>query len=595
MKYKLWDNAKKKLYNNLQQMIEKKLFKHKFIVVFGTSKISSMIMYYLKEHSININSIIDNDSSRHGCIIMNVEVNSPEKVLGDFKDEAIILIASSYQDSMIEQLEKMGYSTDKQIIKVIDLPFIMESYDYIDRKEYKEMNIDDIKRRQLNLLKCFKEICDKNNIQYYLGYGTLLGAIRHGGYIPWDDDIDVIIKGEDMKKLVEIMKGYSNYSFITCYNCDNYFDQIGIFVDNNSILDINCFPLQSTTGIAIDVFPLFGIPDKEEELQLYISKLKELEMKKWGNLYSNEKCHETTLELMDYISSFKFEDYDKVGYLLSPYFTKDSFNKNLFLETIESKFEEEFYFIPSGYEEILETLYGDYMKLPEENDRRKRHYFKAYYPLENSNHNVENKNYWNKFYNNNNLTNEPSLFAYEIAKYIKSGKKLVELGCGNGRDSIYFNELGLEVDAIDISDRTIDNLKNSHLNNQNINFICYDFIEYIKETKIYSDYIYSRFTLHSITDNQQSRLLENVYFNLKENGKFFIEVRSILDDIYGLGVKVGRNAFIYEKHYRRFIVKKELEKELMKIGFKIISSEEKKGFAPFGDKNPIIIRIIAEK
>ena len=66
MNYKLWDNAKKKLYNNLQQMIEQKLFNDKFIVIFGTSKISSMIMCYLKENSININSIIDNDSSRHG-------------------------------------------------------------------------------------------------------------------------------------------------------------------------------------------------------------------------------------------------------------------------------------------------------------------------------------------------------------------------------------------------------------------------------------------------------------------------------------------------------------------------------------------------
>lgn len=595
MNYKLWDNAKKKLYDNLQQMIEQKQFNDKFIVMFGTSKISSMIMYYLKENSINIDSIIDNDSSRHGCMIMDVEVNSPEKVLRDFKDEAIILIASSYQDSMIKQLEEMGYSTGRHIIKVIDLPSIMESYDYIDRSKYNEMSIDEIKCRQLNLLKYFKRICDKNNIQYYLGYGTLLGAIRHRGYIPWDDDIDVIIKGEDMKKLVEIMKGDKNYSLITCYNCDKYFDQMGIFVDNNSILDMNCFPLQATTGLSIDVFPLFGIPDKEDELQLYISRLKELEMKKWGNLYSDEKCYKSTRELMDYISSFKFDDYDRVGYLLSPYFTKDIFDKELYSETVQCKFEDELYSVPKGYEEVLKQLYGDYMKLPEENARGKRHYFKAYYPLDDIKHNIENKSYWNNFYINDKLTNYPSLFAYEIGKHVKSDKKLVELGCGNGRDSIYFHSLGLQVDAVDISDRTIDKLKNKYLNNKNINFICDDFIKYIKNMNADSDYIYSRFTLHSITDNQQSELLENVYDNLKEKGKFFIEVRSVLDDIYGLGVEVGRNAFIYEEHYRRFVVKEELEKELEKTGFTIISSKEEKGFAPFGDKDPIILRIIAEK
>ena len=85
------------------------------------------------------------------------------------------------------------------------------------------------------------------------------------------------------------------------------------------------------------------------------------------------------------------------------------------------------------------------------------------------------------------------------------------------------------------------------------------------------------------------------YGSLKKQGKFFIEVRSINDDIYGLGEKISENTYKYEGHFRRFIIKKELEDKLKQVGFYIEYSEEKRGFAPFGESDPPIIRIIAYK
>ena len=82
---------------------------------------------------------------------------------------------------------------------------------------------------------------------------------------------------------------------------------------------------------------------------------------------------------------------------------------------------------------------------------------------------------------------------------------------------------------------------------------------------------------------------------MKDGGRFFIEVRSVNDELFGLGEKVGRNSYNYEGHFRRFIVKEELEQKLINTGFIIEYSEEKKDFAPFGNSNPPIIRVIGKK
>lgn len=90
-------------------------------------------------------------------------------------------------------------------------------------------------------------------------------------------------------------------------------------------------------------------------------------------------------------------------------------------------------------------------------------------------------------------------------------------------------------------------------------------------------------------------MIRNVYNALKKQGRFFVEVRSINDELYGKGEKVGRNAYKYNGHYRRFIVKEELENKLKENGFILEYSEEARNFAPYKDTNPLIIRMIAYK
>ncbi|MDF2859332.1 MAG: Methylase involved in ubiquinone/menaquinone biosynthesis [Neobacillus sp.] len=202
------------------------------------------------------------------------------------------------------------------------------------------------------------------------------------------------------------------------------------------------------------------------------------------------------------------------------------------------------------------------------------------------------KNYWIEYYKKNLAPHEPSQFALDMRERLEKGKSLFELGCGNGRDSIFFGKNGLNVTAIDQAQNAIEELNQKY---EYIEFLVDDFVESLLYKQREFDYVYSRFTLHAITKSEQNKVFNNAYHCLKNDGQLLIEVRSTKDLIYGLGQKVGEHEYIYENHYRRFVDKAELEEELTTTGFKIIMSEEDKGFAPIRDQDPILLRIVAQK
>ena len=109
------------------------------------------------------------------------------------------------------------------------------------------------------------------------------------------------------------------------------------------------------------------------------------------------------------------------------------------------------------------------------------------------------------------------------------------------------------------------------------------------------DYAYSRFTIHAINQKQERMLLGSMARALKPGGKFFIEVRSVHDPLYGKGEALERNAFFYDNHYRRFLVLDELTEALRQAGFRIEYAREQTGFAPYGNDDPPVIRVVAVK
>ncbi len=206
------------------------------------------------------------------------------------------------------------------------------------------------------------------------------------------------------------------------------------------------------------------------------------------------------------------------------------------------------------------------------------------------------KNYWETFYSKQNAELKPSLFARFVAdNFMHEKKTYVELGCGNGRDAIFFANKGLAVTAIDQCQSEIKFLTNRYQNLPNIQFVCNDFTSLEDNHKF--DLVYSRFTLHSITAAEEAKVLSWAHRNLSAGGFFCIEVRGKKNEIYQKGEPVSgeKDAFIYNEHYRRFLDFDELKKSLSALGFQIEYAKEEKGFAPFNGENETYIRVIAKR
>ena len=206
---------------------------------------------------------------------------------------------------------------------------------------------------------------------------------------------------------------------------------------------------------------------------------------------------------------------------------------------------------------------------------------------------VDNSAYWNQYYKNRVCPEEPSPFARYVATLVEPGRDMVELGCGNGRDAVFFAAQGLQITALDMSQEAIFQLQSRGL--PNAQFLCGDFVNSNIHQPDSYDYAYSRFTVHSINRNQEQVLLGNVFRGLRPGGKLFIEVRGINDPLFGKGKQVERNAFFYDNHYRRFIVPDELVESLERHGFRVEYAQERTGFAPYGNDDPPVIRIVAAK
>lgn len=211
--------------------------------------------------------------------------------------------------------------------------------------------------------------------------------------------------------------------------------------------------------------------------------------------------------------------------------------------------------------------------------------------------------YWNAYYRKQpSILSTCSSFARDMLSVMKAQevegqdtKYLLDLGCGNGRDSVFFAENGIHVIGIDASNVAIEILEQTHGSEEHLEFMCDDFVTASVLFHREYDYCYSRFTLHAISERQEQQLIANVYKALKKDGLFMIEARTIHDSIYGLGELVERNAYIYDGHYRRFIDPEEIAEKLIRVGFTIVFSQEGKGFSKMSENDPTLLRLIVKR
>jgi lipopolysaccharide cholinephosphotransferase len=264
------------------------------------------------------------------------------------------------------------------------------------------ISIKDIQKVQLEILLEFDRICKKNNIKYQLFAGTLLGAIRHKGFIPWDDDIDVCLLRKDYNRFISLCKlDLDSKYFLQTYETDrNYIMQFAKIRKNNTkFVERGTSQCNIHQGIYIDVFPLDNIlPDKfigkVQQKLLYILGRINLSRVKMHCIHAKKPIEKYLSFIMHYILKLIPKVWTdrlqtKIAYMFEKQDTKyithltngasyDRYirymvEKNDFENIIKVEFEGYKFPVPKNYHKILTNIFGNYKKLPPVDKRNSHH------------------------------------------------------------------------------------------------------------------------------------------------------------------------------------------------------------------------------
>lgn len=140
----------------------------------------------------------------------------------------------------------------------------------------KEIQEEELKTLELDILKYIRQCFDQNGLRYYLAYGTLIGAVRHQGFIPWDDDVDIIMPRADYFQLMEyIRQDDSHYAFLSMHNVPDFPFPLAKVVDTRTkLVQHGVVGSHELLGAYVDIFILEHLPDDPQQVQVYAKQLK---------------------------------------------------------------------------------------------------------------------------------------------------------------------------------------------------------------------------------------------------------------------------------------------------------------------------------
>ena len=262
------------------------------------------------------------------------------------------------------------------------------------------IDVDELKAIQLDILKAVHAFCLTNGIRYSLSSGTLIGAVRHKGFIPWDDDIDICLLREDYFKLENsfppLLDG--KYEFMTLARNKRWDRPWGKIYDVRTMLmeDVRCNI--KGMGVGIDVFVMDDVPDditrfaiwnKRRKVLVYLWYFKAMKWKNNRSLLNNivvvlaqlfllPVSHRRLAEIIDrFIQKPNNKGFNHIFESCDSLRALSYQSKSVFDSYVELEFEGYLFSAMIGYDEFLRSIYGNYMKLPPKEHRVSHHTFSA--------------------------------------------------------------------------------------------------------------------------------------------------------------------------------------------------------------------------
>ena len=266
----------------------------------------------------------------------------------------------------------------------------------------KEISIEELKQLQLDILLQVRNFCNKNGLKYFLAYGTLLGAIRHKGYIPWDDDIDIMMPRRDYDIFLRTFNGHCPSLVVYAPELNsNYYAPYANVCDSRTVLNEPYLTHKGfTIGVKIDIFPLDFVPSDDSEYERICAESKRLNNIRnikisnpffYGGIDAIKLCVKKALcSLQKYkkiqhrimtlaTESAQISEMDVVDVIVFITIPNRRFSKAVIEDSVDVEFEKEFFKAPAEYDTCLRSLFGNYMELPPIEKRVAHHNFKAYW------------------------------------------------------------------------------------------------------------------------------------------------------------------------------------------------------------------------